>query len=134
MAAKSEDTHMCRCKPEDWLGSGEDQQDLFIEILANLTMNEVMDRNRGCVTFELFCDQLPSLLFEEKYYDSAEMYFRAFLEAWSAVYHPKTGVIDRQLVDGCLSRKLYGAYLLSIEPDGKVKKYTKVYEHLARDR
>jgi hypothetical protein len=125
---------MATGKPEDWVGSCEDQQELFAEILANLTMNEVMDRNRRCVTFESFCEQLPSLLFEEKYYDSAETYFRAFLAAWCVVYHSKTGIMDRQLVDGDLSRKLYATYLLSIHPNGKVKKYTKVYEHLARDR
>ena len=122
------------CKPEDWVGLCLDQQELFLEILANLTMNEVMDRNGGRVTFGLFSEQLPALLFEEKYYDSGEMYFRAFLAAWCVVYHPKTGIMDRQLVNGELARKLYATYLLSIRPDGKGKKYTKVYEHLARDR
>jgi hypothetical protein len=34
---------MATGKPEDWVGSCEDQQELFVEILANLTMNEVMD-------------------------------------------------------------------------------------------
>jgi hypothetical protein len=125
---------MATGKPEDWVGVCEDQQELFVEILANLTMNEVMDRNHNCVTFKSFGDQLPSLLFEEKYYDIAETYFRAFLAAWCVVYHPKTGIMDRQLVDADLSRKLYAAYLLSIKPDGKVKIYTKVYEDLARDR
>ena len=120
-------------KPEDWLGSGEDQQELFVEILANLTGNELSDRNHHRpLTFELFSEQLPSLLFEEKFYDLAEKYFHKFLAAWCVVYNSRTGITDRQLVNGSLKRDLYATYFISL--DGKAKKYVGVYEDLARDR
>jgi hypothetical protein len=120
-------------KPEGWLGTCDEQKELFVEILANLSANEILDRNRRCMSFESFSSQALSLMWEEKYYDKAVKYFSDFITAWRVAYSKETGIIDRELADANLSRKLYVAYILSVRP-GKIGKYQKVYEDLARDK
>jgi hypothetical protein len=85
------------------------------------------------MSFESFSQQIPSLLWEEKYYDKAVQRFSDFIEAWRVAYKKETGIIDREIADTNLSRKLYITYILSVRP-GTIMKYQKVYEDLARDK
>jgi hypothetical protein len=81
-------------KPENWLGTCEEQKELFVEILANLCANDILDRNHRCMSFETFCDQAPSLMWEEKYYSKGVQCFSDFIEAWHVAYVKRTGIID----------------------------------------
>jgi hypothetical protein len=120
-------------RPENWLGTCDEQKELFVEILANCSASEILDRNHWCLSFESFTKQAPSLLWDEKYYDKAVKYFSDFIKVWCVAYEKETGIINREIADGNLLRKLYIAYMLSVRP-GTINKYQKVYEDLARDR
>jgi hypothetical protein len=128
---------MASSKPVGWFGSYDDQQELFLEILANITANKVLDITRRCMDAKLYLYQLPGLLFEQNYYGDAKEIFREYLDVWKVVYDPKTGILNQEIVKANgkeLGRVLYATYLESIRPCEKVKKYTKVYEDLARVR
>jgi hypothetical protein len=124
-------------KPVGWLGSYDDQQELFLEILANITANKVLDLCGRCMDVQLYTYHIADILFEQNYYGEAKVWFNEYLDLWKVVYDPKTGILNQDLVRANgkeLGRELYAYFLQSIRPCGEVKKYAKVYEDLARVR
>jgi hypothetical protein len=117
-------------KPVNWSGTREDQLELFIEILAYLLAREILDQNRRCMSCENFVRLSHKLVDREAYYDKALKHFNKMLTTWRIKYNSKTGIKSRTLDLGTLLLKAYRARIRAILPDGKVKKYTDVYEEL----
>lgn len=122
--------HIMDTKPTNWVGTCEDQQELFTEILAYLLAREVMDRNHMCMSSERFARIGRKLINSEGYYTKAMEHFNKLLITWDVKYSNETGIRNKKLDDGTLLLQAYRARLRGIIPDGKAKKYEAVYEEL----
>ena len=116
-------------KPTNWVGTCEDQQELFTEILAYLIAREVMDQNHY-ISSRSFIRIGRKLIDRNAYYTKAIKHFDKFLTTWEVKYDNKTGIKNKKLNDDNLLQQAYQSVLHGITPNSKSKKYETVYEEL----
>jgi hypothetical protein len=116
-------------KPTNWVGTCEDQQELFTEILAYLIARKVMDQKHS-ISSGSFIRIGRKLIDRNSHYTKAIKHFDKFLTTWEVKYDDETGIKNKKLNDDSLLRQAYQSVLHGITPNSKSKKYEAVYEEL----
>ncbi|CAB3977270.1 Hypothetical predicted protein [Paramuricea clavata] len=127
----SSEKKKCR-KPDHWTDSVDDQKELFLHILAELTTKQLRAENHDCMDFETYNKKHRQLI-SSNWQKAIGFFHRIINGEWGGEPKPdKAGIDDKSIIsDDEIASTLWKIAILDMCPNGEEKPYGGVYIFIA---